>query len=144
MSAARKAFSESRKRDRAEIKKMNLRLSGIIQQKEIYMYTQAQGVILIAETVTGADPSSNIGPMLEALGGDPHAQFQDTKCKLRLLWQRGGKIWQVVDQEGKALVRCTISNSLAPQLVSEVLLWLGTAGYSKASLQQARHIMSGW
>ena len=143
MSVARKAFAESRCRELAEVKKMNLRLSGIIEQKQIFMYTQAQGVINIAETITGVDASSNIGPMLEELGGDPHIEFQDVKCKLRLLSQRGDKIWQVVGPQKRALVQCN-SNTPAPQLVSEVLLWLGCAGYGKESLQQARRIMQGW
>ena len=123
---------------------MNLRLPGIIEQKQIFMYTQPQGVIIIAETVTGVDPSSNIGPMLEAIGGEPHIPFQDLKCKLRFRCERNGNIWQVVDPQGHALVQCTFSNSPAPQLVSEVLWWIGCAGYGKESLRQARHIMQGW
>ena len=83
---------------------MNQRFPGIIEQRKIFMYTQPQGVIIIAETVTGVDPSSNIGPMLEAIGGDPHIPFQDLKCKLRLFWQRNGNIWQVVGPQGHALV----------------------------------------
>ena len=122
---------------------MNARLAGVIEQKEIYMHTQSPGVIIIAETLIG-DANPSLGLLLDALGGESHTLFEARPCKLRLLWQRGIKIWQVVDGAGHSLVQCTTSNSPAPALVSEVLLWLGCAGYGKESLQHARKILAGW
>ena len=121
---------------------MNVRLEGIIEQNQIFMYTQAQGVIKIAETLIGeADPS--LGHLLEELGGEPHAQFEARPCKLRLLAQRKGKILQIVDPKKRALCQCN-QNLKAQQLVGEVLLWLACGGYNKASLQQAKVIMQAW
>jgi hypothetical protein len=141
MSAARKAFAD-RRRELDDVRRMNLRLSEIIDANQIYMYTRSQGVIKVAETLIGqADPS--LGHLLEELGGEPHAQFEARPCKLRVLSQRKAKIWQIVDPEKRALCQCN-HNSKAPQLVAEALLWLACAGFNKASLQQAKDIMQAW
>ena len=72
----------------------------------------------------------------------PQILYQDVKCKLRLLSQRDNKISQVVDPQNSATdASC---NSPAPLLISEVLLWLGCAGYSKEALQLAKRTMMGW
>ena len=51
MSVARKAFADSRKKDGADIAKMNKRLAGIVEGQGIFSRSKAQGVIAIAEAV---------------------------------------------------------------------------------------------
>ena len=152
MSAARKAEAEQIreriKEEREHVKKINEKLLRVIEQEQIYMYSQAQGVLKIAEAVIGRDCSQDFSPLLQEIGGgEEHTMFSDAKCKMRLLSQRNTKIWQVVDAEGHSQVQCAVPvfcNEDKPLLMSEILLWLACAGYGKEALQRAKRIVSMW
>ena len=152
MSAARKAEAEqirkSIKEEREHVKKTNEKLLRVIEQEQIFMYSQAQGVVKIAEAVTGRDCSQDFTPLLQEIGGgEEDAMFSDAKCKMRLLSQRNTKIWQVVDAEGHSQVQCTVPafcHDPKPLLISEIMLWLACAGYAKEAHQRAKRIVSMW
>ena len=130
------------------MKKINEKLLRVIEQEQIYMYSQAQGVLKIAEAVIGRDCSQDFSPLLQEIGGgEEHTMFSDAKCKMRLLSQRNTKIWQVVDAEGHSQVQCAVPvfcNEDKPLLMSEIMLWLACAGYGKEALQRAKRIVSMW
>ena len=132
---------------REDVKKVNQKVMDIIEQKKVFMYTQAQGVIAIANAVTDSNCSLNLRHMMDEIGHDPQTMFENKKCKLRLLVQRNQKIWQVVDAQSCSLVQCTVPvwyHSQMPLLCTEILLWLGCAGYSKEALQRAKTIIRGY
>ena len=151
MSTGRRSHAISEKdiikKSREDVKIVNERLARITEEKKVFMHSQAQGVIVIAEAVTGCDSTANFGTMLDNIGNDSSIMFNDAKCKLRLLVQRNNKIWQVVDSDSHSLVQWTIpitSKDQKPLLASEILLWLACAGYSKDALQEAKKIIMGW
>ena len=138
-------IEEDIKKAREDVKKINEKVVHIIEQKKMFMYTQVQGVLAIADAVYGDRRCSfNFGHMLDEIGHDPDLMFQDKKCTLRLLVQRNTKIWQVVDSKNRSLAQCTIPvwhHSHTPLVCTEILLWLGCAGYGKEALREAKEIM---